>query len=190
MLLVERRRHAEALALVKPNVEAGDDDAGTLFVMAQACLGSGHPEQGEVFLDETMARDPNFRMGEVHLERGRWRLRRGDARGAVEALEALLQVRPGSVEGKVLLSKAYLLLGDDVKAAYAKKDAWNDYVHSPGFQRRRDRFWAWRANPARPVAYAVIALLCGFLLTRFVGPVVRDAVGASAQPTYAWDPWE
>ncbi|HEX8705290.1 MAG TPA: hypothetical protein VF815_41040, partial [Myxococcaceae bacterium] len=33
------------------------------------------------------------------------------------------------------------------------------YVAAPGFQRRRERMWAWRARPSRPATYAAIALI-------------------------------
>jgi uncharacterized protein HemY len=144
--------------------------------MAQACFGTGHPEQGELFLDEVMERDPNFRMGEVYLERGRWRLQRNDAKGALAALQQLASARPGTVEGKVLLSRAYQALGDGQAAAKAKKEAWREYAHAPRFQRRRDRWWAWRANPSRPLLYLAIALACGVLVTRLVGPAVQRGV--------------
>ncbi|MBX5480674.1 MAG: tetratricopeptide repeat protein [Myxococcaceae bacterium] len=188
ILLLERRRYADALPLLKHNIEAGDDDAITLFSMAQACFGTGHPQQGEVLLDEVLDRDPNFRMGEVHLERARWRLARGDAKGALTSLEELLKVRPGTVEGKVLLARAHDALGDDVRAAYARRDAWADYVHSPRFQRRRDRLWAWRARPSRPLAYLAIAVVCAVLVSQFVAPVIARAAAASAQPVTAYEP--
>jgi tetratricopeptide (TPR) repeat protein len=177
-LLLERKRYADALALVKPNVEAGDHDPSTLFVMAQACLGTGHAEQGELFLDEVIERDPNFRMGEVHLERGRWRLQRKDAQGALRALQELASARPGTVEGKVLLARAQRALGDDAAAAKARREAWREYASAPRFQRRRDRLWAWRAKPSRPLLYAAIALACGVLFTRLVAPTVQRAIAA------------
>lgn len=178
ILLLERKLYSEALALVKPNVEAGDHDPATLFVMAQSCFGSGHAEQGELFLDEVIERDPNFRMGEVHLERGRWRLKGKDAKGALTALRELASARPGTVEGKVLLARAHQALGDDAAAAKARGEAWREYANAPRFQRRRDRWWAWRAKPSRPLLYLAIALACGLLFTRLVAPTVQRAVAA------------
>jgi hypothetical protein len=175
-LLVDRKRHAEALALVKSNVEAGDHDPSTLFVMARACLGAGHQEQGELFLDEVIDRDPNFRMGEVHLERGRSRLARKDPKGALAALQELVRARPGTVEGKVLLARAHESLGEPAAAAQAKAEAWHEYANAPRFQRRRDRWWAWRAKPSRPLLYLAIALACGTFFARFVAPAVERAV--------------
>lgn len=185
VMLVERGRYAAALPLLKHNIEAGDEDSTTLFSMAQACFGLGHTQQGDTFLDEVLERDPNFRMGEAHLERARWQLERGDAKAALDSLETLLCQRPGSVEGKVLLSRAHEQLGDDVKAAYAREDAWKDFTHSPRFQRRRDRFWAWRAKPTRPMAYLAAAVICGVLFAQFVAPVLKRAIESSARPVYS-----
>ena len=41
----------------------------------------------------------------------------------------------------------------------ARPAAWQPYVEPPFFQRRQERIWASRANPARPAMYA--AVLCG-----------------------------
>ncbi len=188
ILLVERRRYRHALDVLKPNLEAGDEDATTLFVMGVACLGTGHFEQGELLLDEAEARDSYFRMGDIHLERGRWRLRRGDAQGALSPLRKLCDMRPGSVEGKVLLAEAHERLGEAGSARSARQNAWNDYAASPRYQRRRDRFWAWRARPSRPLTYAAVALVCGVLLTQFVAPAVQQAVNADSTSMSHWEP--
>lgn len=189
-LHVERRQYAQALPLLKANIEAGDEDANTLFLMAQACYGTGNVQQAERLLEEIDEREPRFRTGETHLERARWRLKSGDANGARQALQALLAVRPGSVEGKYLLASAHEKLGDDVNGAYARRDAWNDYAHAPRFQRRRDRKWAWRARPSRPLTYLAVAVVCGFLFSQYVGPVLQRAAEASVMPVYAYEPEE
>ena len=46
-IMVARRRHGRAVELLRPNLEAGDDDVPTLFLMGVACLGAGHAQQGE-----------------------------------------------------------------------------------------------------------------------------------------------
>ena len=186
MLLVERRRYAEAVDTLKPNLEAGDDDPNTLFCMGVACLGSGRIEQGELFLDEAESRDAYFRMGEIHLERGRWRLRRGDAKGALEPLRKLCDARPGTVEGKVLLAKAHAALGDEESARFARNNAWNDYAAAPRYQKRRDRFWAWRARPSRPLTYLAIGLLFALFMGQMVAPALQQAV--ADQGVSVWTP--
>lgn len=158
-LLVERARYARALALLKPNVEKGDHDPQTLFTMGVACLGAGYPEQGEKLLTSVDDAAPGFRVNEVDLVRGRFRLARGDFAGAKHALERLVNARKGTVEGRVLLARALDGLGDDGAAALMRDEAWREYVVAPGFQRRKERFWAWRARPSRPATYALAAAL-------------------------------
>jgi tetratricopeptide (TPR) repeat protein len=174
-LMVGRRRYARAVELLKPNLEAGDDDVPTLYLMGVACLGAGHHQQGEALLDEAAKEDAGFRLGAIELERGRWRLKRGDARGAVEALRKLLAFRKGTIEGRFLLARALEAAGDDGAGALMREEAWREYVGSPRFHRRAERLWAWRARPSRPLLYAAIALACVVLLGRFAGPQLTMA---------------
>ncbi len=173
--LLERGKPAQAMQMLKPNLEAGDDDKNTLFVMASACLGAGHYEQGEKLLAHVEEMDPGFRMGEIERVRGIARLKRGDGAGAQRAFESLVMVRNGSVEAKVLLAQALTLKGDDGAAALLKDKAWEDYVGAPRFMRRRERLWAWRARPSRPLIYAALVALGLILLATVVVP----AFGAS-----------
>ena len=189
-LKLSRRQYGAALALLRVNLEAGDDDSNTLYLMGVACLGAGHPSQGEVFLEGVEAASPKFRMGVVALEQGRWRLARGEAKGALEPLEAFCQMRPGSVEGKVLLARAHAALGDDVKAAYLNRDAWREYASAPRFKRRAERWWAWRAQPRRPATVALVLLLCAVLFGTFAAPTLtRTLSHFSTRPAAMAEPW-
>ena len=170
---VARKKYQKAMEVLRPNLEAGDDEPATVFTMGVACLGAGHGPQGEKLLEHVEALDPDFRLGELDLARGRFRLARGEHQRAKEALEKLLAVRKGSVEGRVLLARALEGLGDDGKAALMKDEAWTEYVASPGFQRRKERIWAWRARPSRPMLYATLVLAGLFLFARFVGPQLQ-----------------
>lgn len=166
-LWVARRKYAAAAAVLKPNLEAGDEDVATLFLLGVAYLGAGDAARGELLLDEAEKLEPGYQMGAIDLARGRFRLARGDAKGAVEALERLRAARPGTVEGRVLLASALERSGKDGEAALLREEAWKEYVAAPGFQRRRERLWAWRARPSRPIAYGVMALVAmalGFTL--------------------------
>lgn len=177
--LLATRRPAEAMELLKPNLAAGDDDPETLFTMGVACFGAGHPDQAEVFLAEAAGRDPKFRQGAVDLELGRGRLAKGDAAGAKAALEAFCATRVGSVEGKVLLAKAHDGLGESAEAAALREAAWADFVAAPRFQRRRERLWAWRAKPSRPVIYAAVLLGVALVTSQVLLPAIADSVGSS-----------
>jgi len=175
-LLVERRAHARALEVLRPNLEQGDADVQTLFTMGWACLGAGYPQQGEQLLERAAELEPGFRVGEIDRVRGQWRLARGDFPGAREALERFLRARGGSVQGRVLLARALQGLGDDGAAALMRDEAWREYVASPRFQRRQERWWAWRARPSRPLLYLAL-LLVGLSVC---GAVVRPALSRRA----------
>lgn len=158
-LWIARGRYKQAAEVLKPNLEAGDEDVDTLFLLGVAYLGAGEVAKGELLLDEAAKLNPDYRHGAIDLERGRLRLANGDAKGAVEALERFVNARHGAVEGRVLLAKALDKAGRDADAALMRDDAWKEYVAAPGFQRRRERMWAWRARPSRPLIYAAIAVV-------------------------------
>jgi tetratricopeptide (TPR) repeat protein len=179
-LLIGQRRYGAAVDVLKPNLEADHDDAGTLFLMGIACFGSGRPDQGDILLEGARDIDPTFRMHAIDLELGRWKLAQGDAAKAREALERFCKSRHGTVEGRVLLSRALVALGDSAGAAKQREAAWADYVSIPAYQRRLERFWAWRARPSRPLAYAVIVVLCGALITHFAWPYAKRAAAPVA----------
>ncbi|HEX8821266.1 MAG TPA: tetratricopeptide repeat protein [Archangium sp.] len=162
-LWVARGRYAAAVEVLKPNLEAGDDDVATLYLLGVAYLGAGEVARGELLLEEAAKQEPGYQMGAIDLERGRWRLARKDLKGAREALERLRVARPGTVEGRVLLARAMDADGRDADAALVREEAWKEYVAAPSFQRRRERLWAWRARPGRPLAYGA-ALLVAFAL--------------------------
>ncbi|HEY8206479.1 MAG TPA: hypothetical protein VIG99_03290 [Myxococcaceae bacterium] len=174
-LMVARRRYGQAVALLRPNLEAGDDDVPSVYTMGVACLGAGHVQQGEKLLDHAAEKDAGFRLGAIELERGRWRLRRGDAKGAEEALRKALTFRISSIEARVLLAKALEAGGDDGAGALMRVEAWREYVGAPAFHRRAERFWAWRAKPSRPALYAVAAVAALLLFGRFAAPQVAAA---------------
>jgi tetratricopeptide (TPR) repeat protein len=169
-LYVERKRYAAAVDVLRPNLEAGDDDIVTVYTMGVACLGAGHVQQGEKLLAHALEMQQDFRVGEVHLALGRYRLLRGDFAGAKAALDELVKVRKGTIEGRVLLARAMLGLKDDGAAALMRDNAWAEYVGAPRFQRRRERLWAWRARPSRPIIYASLVALGLFFFGRYVAP--------------------
>jgi tetratricopeptide (TPR) repeat protein len=160
-LLLGARRPARAVEVLRPNVEAGDDDVHTAFALGAALGRSGAGEAAERALALARAAEPGFRAGEIDLELGRQRLARGDLAGAREALERLVQARPGTVEGRFHLARALDGLGDAAGAGRRREEAWSEYLALPRFQRRAQRLYAWRIKPWRPalVALAVLAAL-------------------------------
>jgi tetratricopeptide (TPR) repeat protein len=173
-IYLQQRRYGKAAELLRANLKAGDDDMTTLFSAGIALCASGDHAEGERLLLRAREREPSFRMNSIDLELGRWRLGRGDVAGAKEALERFCKARPGTVEGKVLLAKVYQKSAEATRAKEMKSAAWRDYASSPWFQRRRDRFWAWRANPSRPAMYAAIMLVAFVLFARYGAPVLAE----------------
>ncbi|MCC6332707.1 MAG: hypothetical protein IT380_01815 [Myxococcales bacterium] len=169
-LLVDRKAYRKAVEVLRPNLEHGDDDVQTVFTMGAACVGAGFHEQGEKLLAHAQQLDPDFRLGEIDLVQGQGRLAKGDFTGAKQALEALVKHRRGTVHGRVLLARAMEGAGDDGSAALMRDEAWREYVSAPGFQRRKERLWAWRARPSRPATYALVLVLILFFLGVVVGP--------------------
>ncbi len=171
-LLLDVRRPKAAADALAPNVEAGDDDVHTSFAMGAALARSGDLDRAERFLAAARAREPAFRMGEIDLEVGRMRVRRGDAAGAVEPLRRLVAERPGTVEGRYWLARALALQGDGAGAARARDDAWREYAALPRFRRQHERPYAWRIRPWRPALVAAAGVLAAALVLRSVLPAV------------------
>ncbi len=190
-LLIHQRRCAAAVEVLKPNLVAGDDDAATLFLMGVACFGSNHPNEGEVFLTEARKSEPNYRGGDIELELGRGFL--GAARFAEAAvhLRSYLENHPGSVETRVLLARALEHTEGHVSASRLREEAWDAYRTAPIFQRRRERLWAWRVRPGRPLAYAAVAAALGFALFHWLEPTRRPTSpfrsASMAAPGYRTD---
>ncbi|MCY0998288.1 hypothetical protein OWM54_14225 [Myxococcus sp. MISCRS1] len=178
---VEQKRYEEAVDILKPNLEAGDEDVDTLFLLGVAYLGAGDAQRGELLLDEAAKLDAGYRQGAIDLERGRFRLKRGEVKGAIEALERFCATRLGSVEGRYLLARALAKDGRSADAKRARDAAWNEYVVAPGFQRRRERRWAWLSRPSRPLTYAVLlALVLG------TGATMARQMGLFTQRTHRY----
>lgn len=176
---VEQKRYDEAVDILKPNLEAGDEDVDTLYLLGVAYLGAGDARRGELLLDEAAKLDPDFRQGAIDLERGRFRLKRGEVKGAIESLERFCATRLGSVEGRYLLASALAKDGRSADAKRMRELAWNEYVAAPGFQRRRERRWAWLSRPSRPLTYAVLlALVLG------TGAAVANQMGLFASRSH------
>ncbi len=155
-LLLDARRPGQAAEVLAPNVEAGDDDVHTSYAMGAALARTGAWDRAVPFLAAARAREPNFRMGEIDLEEGRMRVKRGDAAGARAPLERLVADRPGTVEGRYWLARALDALGDRGAAARVRDDAWREYVALPRFRRQHERRYAWRIRPSRPALVAAI----------------------------------
>jgi tetratricopeptide (TPR) repeat protein len=179
--LLAERRPADAALVLRPNVEAGDDDVHTAFALGAALGRSGQSEAAERVLAVAREREPGFRAGEIDLELGRQRVGRRDFAGAREVLERLVALRPGTVEGRFWLARALDGVGERARAAVVRDEAWREYVHMPRFHRRTERPFAWRIKPWRPALVAVAVVLAAVVFASACGPVLhRDPAGRGA----------
>jgi tetratricopeptide (TPR) repeat protein len=155
-LLMQRRRYARAVEVLKPNVEFGEHDAETLLLMGRACSGAGHFPQAVVFLEEASPLAAARGLGEAELALGEHWLRVKDAARAEEALLRFCKDRPGSIEGWLQLSWAQVALGKTAESSRARRQAWLNYAEAPRFVRKRDRLWAFRVRPARTAVVGLV----------------------------------
>ena len=161
-VLVSQRRYRRAIAIVKPLADENPHDLNALYMLGVACLATGRVREGEIFLGEVYEADPGYRDCAALLQLGRFRVRRGDG-SAAEPLRRYLETHPHHVEARFLLSQACVLARDHAAAAAERARCWREYETELPYQRRRDRIWAWRARPSRPLIYAAAAC-CGIAL--------------------------
>jgi tetratricopeptide (TPR) repeat protein len=178
-ILVEQGRFARAIEVLRPAAEQDPHDLAALYLLGIACLRTGRTDEGELFLREVHGADPEFHLGRAPLEIGAQRLRRGDAKGAVEPLSQYVATHPHRVEGRYLLSVALRRSGDAAGAERERGRAWEEYDTALPYQRRLERRWAWRARPSRPLLYGAAAcaavLLLATVVKRVPPPVTRRA---------------
>ena len=174
-ILVAQRRWARVIEVVKPLADADPHDLRALFALGLACVYSGRIEQGELFLRSINEAAPDYRDGAALLELGRSRLHRRDA-AAREPLLTFVAAHPHHVEARFLLSRAHLLAKDPAAAARERERCWTEYETSLPGHRRRERIWAWRARPSRPLAYGFA--LCTALA--ILGSAVQRAAPRAA----------
>jgi tetratricopeptide (TPR) repeat protein len=190
-ILVSQGRYARVIEVVQPLAAEDPHDLNALFLLGVACLATGRVEQGELFLGEVEQASPGYRDGAALLELGRFRLRRGVA-SAAGPLRKFVEAHPHHVEARFLLSRAHVLAGDPAAAAAERARCWQEYETELPYQKRRDRLWAWRARPSRPLIYAACACCAigvfGAALQRSARPVhaaadVRSTTPSTSAPT-------
>jgi tetratricopeptide (TPR) repeat protein len=175
-ILVEQGRFARAIEVLRPAAQQDPHDLPALYALGIACLRTARIEEGELFLRELHRADPGFRLGRAPLEIGADRLRRGEAKGAVEPLSEYVAAHPHRVEGHYLLSRALRRTGDAPGARRACRRAWEEYETALPYQRRVERRWAWRARPSRPLLYGAAGCAVVLLLATAMNRAAPAAV--------------
>lgn len=182
-LQLEAGRPREAIPLLRANLEAGDRDVYTLAALGTALARTAQHEEAERLLAEARRLDPAFRDGELDLVLGRMRLALGDAAGAREPLQRLVEARPGTVEGRYHLALALERLGDPAGATELREQAWREYLQVPRFRRREERRWAWRIKPWRPALIAVLVVVALALAGSALSGAVEERNARRPTPT-------
>ena len=182
-ILVDQRRWARAIEVLKPVLEADPGEKEALFSLGRACFGIGNAEAGELFLVTLEKDEPGFRQGEGTLALARGRLQTGNVDGAIEALQRFLAEHPANVEARYLLSRALLLKGDAAGARRERRRAWDEHASAPRFSQRQSRLWAWKARPERPALYLAVALLALGAMLPKVAPRLTTAPHAAVSST-------
>lgn len=155
-LLVARGQHRQAAQIVTPALATDRPEPGTLLVAAEAFLGAGEPARARSALEAAESVAHSHQAYDVALLAGRVLEAQGRPVEAVEAYREAVACLPGRVEPRFRLSRALKAAGDPATAEETRRGAWTAYTQAPGFQRRQERRWAWRANPARPMLYAAV----------------------------------
>ena len=174
-LLLDARRPEHALEVLRPNLEAGDDDVHTAFLWGAALARSGHGEQAEGALALARGAQADYRSGDVDLELGRMWVATGEHARAQDALERLVALRPGTVEGRYYLVRALAGLGDAQSARRVRREAWREYATLPRFHRRHERPFAWRLEPWRPAVVLAAVLLTAIIASYWALPSLFEA---------------
>ena len=159
-LLLGARRPARAAEVLRPNVEAGDEDAHTAFAMGAALGRSGNFDAAERALEVARAADPRFRAGEIDLELGRLRVARGDFAGRSRRWSGSWWSGPARWRGATGWPARGSAPAMPRRRAGCATRPGASTRRSRAFHRRHERSFAWRANPSRPAAVG-LALAVG-----------------------------
>lgn len=186
-IFVQQRRWSKAAELLRSLIELEDEPVGTLYLFALASAGLKQWDQAERVLLAAKKEEPDFRGGELDLALGRVRLAKGELRGAEESLRAFCEKRRSTVEGRVLLAKVREQSGDAAGAVKLREEAWAEYASASPAHRRRDRWFAYRAKPSRPIVLGCAAMFVIVGFAFYGAPRVRAAVKTAMHSEVAPD---
>jgi len=145
-LLVESGRYPEAIPHLKKALERIPDSEEAACDLGLAYMWTGRVSEGEGLVRQALSQNPKFRYGDPYLRWGEYLLHAGRPTEAADRLEHFRSIFSSSVEGHYLLGKAYLQSGDKAKALTAFRAALDMFRRSPGYKRREERVWAWKAR--------------------------------------------
>ncbi len=145
-LLVESRRYREAVSYLETAIKKLSESHETQCYLGLAYLWTGKVKDGEALIQVVLESNPKYRYGEPYLRWGKFLLKEGQSRRAVEILEKFHLIHSSSVEGYYLLGEAFRQGGDWEKASSAYRKALRVLKQSPRYKRRTERLWAWKVR--------------------------------------------
>ena len=147
-LLILQGRAPEAVAPLERAIERLDDLDETNYYLGLAYLKTGRERDGVARIEKALAINPRFRYGEPYLRLGEHYLNNGRYQDALAMLKQQGEIHTSSVEGLYLLGETYRRMGDAAQARDAYERSVAAFKQSPGYRRRQERRWFWRARLA------------------------------------------
>jgi hypothetical protein len=143
--LVEEGSFDEALPHIEAMLAREPEHCRSLFLLAEAHRGLGHPEEAVPLLQKLLARQPAWN------DYAAWRMliqvceETGDLPGALTRCRELARMAP-SLEHKCLLAERLLERGESSEARRVVEQGLDDYRYTTGPSRRRDSRWVGKAR--------------------------------------------
>jgi hypothetical protein len=113
--------------------------------MGQSLLRQNRAAEARPFLQQVCAENPNHDYGHSFMAYAETLAALGDADAAIAAWERVLETH-NYARARVQLAQLYFAKGQKERADAQLREAINDDLHAPGFQRKRDRVWIRRAK--------------------------------------------
>lgn len=176
-LCVQRRQFAKAGGLLEPvltdrRVKA---EAGAFLVGAEAWLGAGDLDRAGACVEAAREGARTNQYYDVSMLTGRILEAAGRLPEAAVAYAEAVDLSQGRVEPRVRWWRVLRATGETQRALEVRRSAWQAYREAPFFQQRQERRWAWRANPARPLAYLAVLFGVGLALSVWIRPHAEEA---------------
>ncbi len=143
-LLLERRKHGEALQLLESIQSSSEDSAEFWDDLGSARLHTGSIAQGEADILHALEINPRVKYGRPYLRLADT-FRDTDREKALQYLEQFHSIHSSSSEAYYLLGYMYQSLGrtEDAKKSY--QESLDVYRSLPKYKKRQERKWAVRS---------------------------------------------
>jgi hypothetical protein len=134
---------AEACYSASLQREPADIDARAH--MGQCLLRQGRAGEARIYLQQVCAENPNHDYGHSFMAYAESLAALGETDAAIASWERVLESH-NYARARVQLAELYFGKGQKERAEWQLREALNDDLHAPNFQRKRDRVWIRRAK--------------------------------------------